>query len=134
MEQLDPDPFLADVASPRPAVARRGARLEHGAAWAATSPTPRSDKVETPAYVTDLGALEDNLKHPGVGVPSARGVKIILALKGFAQWSTFPLVKRYLKGTTSVVDRRGAAGPRGVRRRGPRLRAGVERRRTCARS
>jgi hypothetical protein len=29
-------------------------------------------------------------------------VTIILALKGFAQWSTFPLVKRYLHGHDGV--------------------------------
>ena len=56
-------------------------------------------KVDTPAYVTDLGALEDNLKLLA-SVMERAGVTIILALKGFAQWSTFPLVKRYLKGTT----------------------------------
>lgn len=57
-------------------------------------------KVDTPAYVTDLGALEDNLKLLR-SVADRAGVTIILALKGFAQWSTFPLVKRYLKGTTA---------------------------------
>ena len=57
-------------------------------------------KVDTPAYVTDLGALEDNLKLLA-SVMERAGVTIILALKGFAQWSTFPLVKRYLKGTTA---------------------------------
>jgi carboxynorspermidine decarboxylase len=57
-------------------------------------------KVDTPAYVTDLGALEDNLKLMA-SVMERAGVTIILALKGFAQWATFPLVKRYLKGTTA---------------------------------
>ncbi|MEZ4403620.1 MAG: carboxynorspermidine decarboxylase [Kofleriaceae bacterium] len=57
-------------------------------------------KVDTPAYVTDLGALEDNLKLLA-SVAERSGATIILALKGFAQWSTFPLVKRYLKGTTA---------------------------------
>ncbi|MBK9036793.1 MAG: carboxynorspermidine decarboxylase [Myxococcales bacterium] len=64
-------------------------------------------KVETPAYVTDLGALEDNLRLLA-SVADRAGCTIILALKGFAQWSTFPLVKRYLKGTTasSVAEAR----------------------------
>src|SRR4029077_1442213 len=36
------------------------------------------------------------------------GCTILLALKGFAQWSTFPLVKRYLAGATasSVAEAR----------------------------
>ena len=43
-------------------------------------------KVDTPAYVTDLGALEDNLKLLA-SVMERAGVTIILALKGFA-WDT----------------------------------------------
>lgn len=57
-------------------------------------------KVETPSYVTDLGALEDNLKLLA-SVAERADCTIILALKGFAQWSTFPLVKQYLRGTTA---------------------------------
>lgn len=34
-------------------------------------------------------------------VQEESGAKIILALKGFAMWSTFPLVKQYLKGCTA---------------------------------
>jgi carboxynorspermidine decarboxylase len=59
-----------------------------------------ASRVESPAYVTDLGALEDNLKLLA-SVADRAGCTIILALKGFAQWSTFPLVKRYLRGTTA---------------------------------
>ncbi len=64
-------------------------------------------QVDTPAFVTDLGALEDNLRILA-SVMERAGVTIILALKGFAQWSTFPLVKRYLRGTTasSVAEAR----------------------------
>lgn len=58
------------------------------------------DRIETPCFVTDLGALEDNLRILA-DVRQAAGCKILLALKGFAQWSTFPLVKRYLVGATS---------------------------------
>ncbi len=63
--------------------------------------------VETPCFVTDLGALEKNLKLLA-DVQARAGCTIILALKGFAQWSTFPLVKRYLRGTTasSVAEAR----------------------------
>ena len=53
--------------------------------------------LETPCFVTDLGALEANLKILA-DVQQRAGCTILLALKGFAQWSTFPLVKRYLAG------------------------------------
>ncbi|MCB9561813.1 MAG: carboxynorspermidine decarboxylase [Kofleriaceae bacterium] len=56
--------------------------------------------LETPCFVTDLGALEHNLALLG-DIQRRAGCKILLALKGFAQWSTFPLVRRYLSGATS---------------------------------
>ncbi|HTJ46637.1 MAG TPA: carboxynorspermidine decarboxylase [Kofleriaceae bacterium] len=64
-------------------------------------------RVETPIHITDLGALERNLKILR-DVQDRAGCTIILALKGFAQWSTFPLVKKYLAGTTasSVAEAR----------------------------
>ncbi len=55
------------------------------------------ERVESPAYVIDAAALERNLEalqH----VREAAGCGILLALKGFAAWSTFPLVGRYLDG------------------------------------
>jgi carboxynorspermidine decarboxylase len=57
-------------------------------------------QVETPCFVTDLGALEKNLALLG-DVQRRAGCKVLLALKGFAQWSTFPLVRRYLSGATA---------------------------------
>ena len=57
-------------------------------------------ELETPCFVTDLGALEHNLKILA-DVQQRAGCTILLALKGFAQWSTFPLVRRYLAGATS---------------------------------
>ena len=57
-------------------------------------------QLETPCFVTDLGALEANLKILA-DIQSRAGCTILLALKGFAQWSTFPLVKKYLAGATS---------------------------------
>jgi carboxynorspermidine decarboxylase len=64
-------------------------------------------RVETPCFVTDLGALEANLKVLA-DVQRRAGCTILLALKGFAQWSTFPLVRRYLRGATasSVAEAR----------------------------
>src|SRR3954465_3611870 len=57
-------------------------------------------ELETPCFVTDLGALEANLKILA-DVQRRADCTILLALKGFAQWSTFPLVKQYLAGATS---------------------------------
>jgi carboxynorspermidine decarboxylase len=59
----------------------------------------RSD-IPSPCYVCDEAKLEQNLKlmqH----VQTKAGVDIILALKGYSMWSTFGLVKQYLKGATS---------------------------------
>jgi carboxynorspermidine decarboxylase len=56
--------------------------------------------VETPIFITDLGALEANLKILA-DVQQRAGCTILLALKGFAQWSTFHLVRKYLAGATS---------------------------------
>ena len=63
--------------------------------------------LETPCFVTDLGALEANLQILA-GVQAQAGCTILLALKGFAQWATFPLVRRYLAGATasSVAEAR----------------------------
>jgi len=56
--------------------------------------------LETPCFVTDLGALEANLQILA-DVQRRAGCTILLALKGFAQWSTFSLVRQYLAGATS---------------------------------
>jgi carboxynorspermidine decarboxylase len=56
--------------------------------------------IETPCFVIDLGALESNLRllrH----VQDEAGCKILLALKGFAAFPTFHLVRKYLPGITS---------------------------------
>ena len=66
---------------------------------------------------------------------SARGCTILLALKGFAQWSTFPLVQQLPRRRDARARPHEARlGARGARRRGPRLRAGVLRRRDAASS
>lgn len=59
--------------------------------------TTKYDNLPSPAYICELPLLEKNLKllkH----VQDKAGVKILLALKGFALWSTFDLCKQYLKG------------------------------------
>ena len=53
--------------------------------------------VETPAYIVDLGRLRANLSILG-DVQARAGCKILLALKGFAMWSVFPVVGEYLAG------------------------------------
>jgi carboxynorspermidine decarboxylase len=55
------------------------------------------NKVKTPCYICDEELLESNLKILD-DVQRRSGAKIILALKGFAMWSTFGLVREYLKG------------------------------------
>ena len=55
------------------------------------------DKLPSPAYVCEEELLEKNLKLLK-RVQDETGVKILLALKGFAMYSTFDLCKKYLKG------------------------------------
>ena len=55
------------------------------------------DKLPSPAYVCEEELLEKNLKLLK-RVQDETGVKILLALKGFAMHSTFDLCKKYLKG------------------------------------
>ncbi|MGN0855704.1 MAG: carboxynorspermidine decarboxylase [Kiritimatiellia bacterium] len=57
-------------------------------------------KPQTPYYLIDEAALERNLKllHR---VKTRAGVKILLAQKAFSAWKTYPLVAKYLDGTTA---------------------------------
>ena len=55
------------------------------------------EKLPSPAYVCEEELLENNLKLLK-RVQDETGVKILLALKGFAMHSTFDLCKKYLKG------------------------------------
>ena len=52
----------------------------------------------SPCYVCDLKLLRKNLEVIA-GVRQRTGCKILLALKGFAMFSTFPLISSYLQGT-----------------------------------
>lgn len=54
----------------------------------------------SPSYVCDLERLESNLRILA-SVQDRTGAKILLALKGFALWSTFDLCRKYLRGTTA---------------------------------
>jgi len=55
-------------------------------------------KVETPSYIISLEKLENNLKILK-GVEEKTGAHILMALKGFSMFSTFPLIKKYLSGS-----------------------------------
>lgn len=60
--------------------------------------------VKTPCYVVDEELLEKNLLILD-SVQTRTGCKILLALKAFAMFSLFPLVKKYLHGiAASSVD------------------------------
>ena len=56
--------------------------------------------IPSPCYVLDEAKLRANLELME-RVQNESGASIILALKGFAMWSAFPLVRRYLKGCTA---------------------------------
>ena len=57
-------------------------------------------QIPTPCYVCEEEKLERNLQILD-RVQKESGAKILLALKGFAMWSTFGLVGRYLAGTSA---------------------------------
>ena len=57
-------------------------------------------KVPSPCYILDESLLRNNLeliKH----VSRKAEVEIILAFKGFAMWSTFPLISEYITGAAA---------------------------------
>jgi len=56
--------------------------------------------LKTPYYLCEEELLEKNLKLLDY-VQKESGAKIILALKGFAMYSTFEIVSKYLKGCTA---------------------------------
>lgn len=57
-------------------------------------------KIPSPAFVLDEKLLRKNLELINQ-VQTETGVEIILAFKGFAMWSAFPLVREYLSGATA---------------------------------
>jgi len=54
-------------------------------------------RVPSASYVIDLRAVERNIKILDT-VQQATGAKVLLALKGVANFSIFPLIKQYLHG------------------------------------
>ncbi len=57
-------------------------------------------QVPSPSYVIHLDRLEANCRLLQ-SITERSGAKVLLALKGFACHSTFPLIRQYLAGTTS---------------------------------
>lgn len=60
----------------------------------------RIPEIPSPCFVLNEAELEQNLKLID-RVQKRAGVEIILAFKGFAMWSTFPIVRKYLKSATA---------------------------------
>jgi len=56
--------------------------------------------VPSPCYVIDEERLRSNLELIR-SVAQASGAEIILAFKGFAMWSVFPIVKEYVSGAAA---------------------------------
>lgn len=54
-------------------------------------------QLPSPCFVVDAALLRRNLERLA-GVQTRAGCKILLALKGFAMFATFPLCRRYLAG------------------------------------
>ena len=57
-------------------------------------------KIPSPCYVLEEKKLIQNLELIR-SVQGRAGITVILALKGFAMFSAFPIVKKYLAGTTA---------------------------------
>lgn len=57
-------------------------------------------KVPSPCYILDEALLRQNLELIKA-VQVRAGVDVIVAFKGFAMWSTFPMLRQYLKGATA---------------------------------
>lgn len=58
------------------------------------------EMLETPYYLIDKGKLLRNLERIRL-VRERSGAKVLLALKCFATWSVFDLMREYMDGTTS---------------------------------
>lgn len=59
-----------------------------------------AESVSSPGFVVHLDRLEENCRLLQ-SVAERAGCHVLLALKGFAGHATFPLIAKYLRGTTS---------------------------------
>jgi carboxynorspermidine decarboxylase len=57
-------------------------------------------KIPSPCYIIDENLLRKNLEIIR-SVSKSSGVEIILAFKGFAMWSVFPIVREYISGAAA---------------------------------
>src|SRR3989338_4979229 len=57
-------------------------------------------EIATPYYLVDESLLQKNLEKIAY-VREKSGAKAVLALKCFSTWSVFPLMSKYMDGTTS---------------------------------
>ena len=62
-----------------------------------TFPNIDTTNIETPCFVIDEETIKSDLRILK-DVQDNAGAKVLLALKGFAMHSTFPLIKQYLEG------------------------------------
>ncbi|MFW5852017.1 MAG: carboxynorspermidine decarboxylase, partial [Bacteroidota bacterium] len=62
--------------------------------------TDRFPEIPSPAFILEEKKLEENLKRI-VFVKKQADVSIILALKGFALWKSFPIIRKYIQGATA---------------------------------
>ena len=62
------------------------------------------DNLVTPSYLVDERLLIRNLEILK-SVMDRTGCKILLAQKAFSMFSTYPLLAKYLSGTTAVYMR-----------------------------
>jgi len=60
----------------------------------------RIENLPTPSYVMEEKVLKRNLELLKY-IQDGSGLKILMALKGFALWKSFPLIKNYLIGTSA---------------------------------
>jgi carboxynorspermidine decarboxylase len=60
----------------------------------------KRNELPTPCYVVDEGKLQDNLQILKT-VQDETGCKILLAQKAFSMFDEYPLIRKYLAGTTA---------------------------------
>ncbi len=65
-----------------------------------TAPTVEWSAIPSPCYVLEEKRLRENLERLAY-VQRESDCKIICALKGYAMWSTFPILREYLPGSTA---------------------------------
>ena len=58
------------------------------------------NKIPSPSFILEESRLRNNLSLIS-RVQREAGVQIILAFKGFAMWSAFPIVREYVQGATA---------------------------------